>query len=62
MRNKITTDDYKSALSTIKLCVLRQAEDEGLWIITRHGETAYIQKELRRLHAIIEDEVRKCRI
>lgn len=36
--------------------VLEQAEDEGLWFITDDITIAYLQQELRRLHAVIEGE------
>ena len=38
----------------IKKTVLQQAEDEGLWFIPITTSEAYVQQELRRLHAIIE--------
>ena len=31
-----------------------QAEDEGLWFVAQTAPEAYLQKELRRLHAAIE--------
>jgi hypothetical protein len=31
-----------------------QAEDEGLWFVARTAPEAYLQQELRRLHAAIE--------
>ena len=31
-----------------------QAEDEGLWFIAEDAPTAYLQQELRKLHAVIE--------
>ncbi len=34
--------------------VAEQAEDEGLWCDTRNIVVAYLQQELRRLHALIE--------
>lgn len=43
-------------LSEIQSLVNRQAEDEGLWCDTRNIEEAYLQQELRRLHAKIEGE------
>ncbi len=32
----------------------RQAEDEGLWFIAKYASEAYLQKALRKLHAVIE--------
>lgn len=34
--------------------VAEQAEDEGLWFIARTAPEAYLQQELRRLHAALE--------
>jgi len=31
-----------------------QAEDEGLWFIAMTAPEAYLQQELRRLHAAVE--------
>ena len=31
-----------------------QAEDEGLWFIAKTAPEAYLQQELRKLHAVIE--------
>ncbi len=36
--------------------VNKQAEDEGLWFIARTAPEAYLQQELRKLHAAIEGE------
>lgn len=33
-----------------------QAEDEGLWFVARTASEAYLQQELRKLHAAIEGE------
>ena len=38
----------------IQKTVLQQAEDEGLWFIPTTASEAYVQQELRRLHAVIE--------
>jgi hypothetical protein len=35
--------------------VAEQAEDEGLWFIAQTAAEAYLQQELRRLHAAIEE-------
>lgn len=32
----------------------RQAEDEGLWFVAETAPEAYLQQELRRLHAAVE--------
>ena len=34
--------------------VNRQAEDPGLWFIAETAAEAYLQQELRKLHALIE--------
>lgn len=31
-----------------------QAEDEGLWFVAMSAPEAYLQQELRRLHAAVE--------
>lgn len=47
------------ALQRIRALVDEQAEDEGLWGINPFGEQpiteAYLQQELRRLHALVEE-------
>ena len=48
-----------SGLARIRALVDEQAEDEGLWAIYPNGQQpimeAYLQQELRRLHALIEE-------
>ena len=34
--------------------VAQQAEDDGLWFIAETAAEAYVQQELRKLHAVIE--------
>lgn len=34
----------------------KQAEDDGLWFVAQTAPEAYLQQELRRLHAAIESE------
>ena len=36
--------------------VNKQAEDEGLWFDAETASEAYLQKSLRELHRVIEDE------
>lgn len=43
-----------SALAAIRDLVASQSEDEGLWFQARTAPEAYLQQELRRLHALIE--------
>src|SRR5205823_14414091 len=44
----------EAALHEIHTLVDRQAEDEGLWLITKTASEADLQQELRRLHKVIE--------
>lgn len=48
--------DAASEIERIKTIVNQQAEDEGLWFVARTAPEAYLQHELRRLHAAIEGE------
>lgn len=41
----------------VRALVDEQAEDEGLWFIATTMPEAYLQQELRRLHALIEAAV-----
>jgi hypothetical protein len=41
---------------TARDLVDEQAEDEGLWFVAQTAPEAYLQQELRRLHAAIEEE------
>jgi hypothetical protein len=41
-------------IAVIRKMVDRQAEDEGLWFIAKYASEAYLQKALRKLHAVIE--------
>lgn len=42
------------ALAAIRKLVDEQAEDHGLWCEARTIVEAYLQQELRKLHAVIE--------
>lgn len=44
------------SVSKIQELVNKQAEDAGLWFIAQTAAEAYLQQELRRLHAAIESE------
>ena len=44
-------------LDKIRALVDRQAEDAGLWFQARTAPEAYLQQELRKLHAVIEGEI-----
>ncbi len=41
-------------LDEIRAVVDEQAEDEGLWFCARTATEAYLQQELRKLHAVVE--------
>lgn len=41
-------------LAAIRAVVDEQAEDEGLWFVSESISEAYLQQELRRLHAVVE--------
>lgn len=41
-------------------CVELQAEDAGLWFVAKTAPEAYLQQELRRIHAVIEKYVSRC--
>ncbi len=45
----------REILRKAKELVDKQADDEGLWFNAPTITEAYLQKELRRLHAVIED-------
>jgi sensor histidine kinase regulating citrate/malate metabolism len=47
-------DRLREALHKIQGAVDVQAEDERLWFLARTAPEAYLQQELRRLHAKIE--------
>ena len=49
-----TLPDLIAHLAAIRKLVDEQAEDEGLWFIAKTAPEAYLQQELRRLHALIE--------
>lgn len=42
-------------LRALRELVDSQAEDEGLWFVARTAPEAYLQQELRKLHALIEE-------
>lgn len=51
---------HRDALAPIQAIVDAQAEDEGLWGVPLEGTQpiteVYLQQELRRLHAVIEEQ------
>ena len=44
----------KAELAKLRQMVAQQAEDEGLWFNAATAPEAYLQQELRRLHAAVE--------
>lgn len=57
-----TSDEALSALRAVvnelRAVVNEQAEEEGLWLHTERIEEAFLQQELRRLHAAVENYLR----
>jgi hypothetical protein len=51
-------DALKGKLERIQAEVDRQANDDGLWFNAETASEAYLQQEIRKLHAIIEDEIK----
>ena len=50
---------YKAMISKLRdaeAVVNEQAEDEGLWFQAQTAPEAYLQQELRRLHAAVEGD------
>jgi len=41
-------------LAAVRRLVDEQAGDDGLWFVAQTASEAYLQQELRRLHAAIE--------
>lgn len=41
-------------LAAVRALVAMQAEDDGLWFVAETAAEAYLQQELRKLHAVIE--------
>jgi hypothetical protein len=42
-------------LKELQDIVDEQAGDEGLWFMAQYASEAYLQQELRRIHAAIEE-------
>jgi len=59
MTEREAPTDAREKLAKIRALVDEQAENEGLWAIYPFGQQpiaeAYLQQELRRLHALIEE-------
>ncbi len=45
----------KCKCKEIQELVDEQAEDAGLWLVAKTAPEAYLQQELRKLHALIEE-------
>ena len=52
----------RDALARISAVVDKQAKDEGLWIRSSSIVEAYLQQELRYLHAVIEVETKRTHV
>lgn len=48
----MSLERLEAALKLVK----KQADDHGLWFTAKTAPEAYLQQELRRLHAAIEGE------
>lgn len=46
-------------INNIRLVVLQQTEDEGLWFKAQTAPEEYLQMKLRDLHRIVENEFAK---
>lgn len=46
----------RDKIKELRKLVGKQAEDEGLWFVAQTAPEAYLQQELRKLHAAIEQE------
>jgi len=46
---------FRRMLDKLKTLVDQQAEDKGLWFFARTAPEAYLQQELRKLHALCEE-------
>ena len=53
---RIEAEARAAALAEPRRLVDAQAEDEGLWFIAETAAEAYLQQELRRLHAAVEGD------
>ena len=45
----------EAELAKLRQMVAQQAEDDGLWFNAATAPEAYLQQELRKLHAAIEE-------
>ena len=52
--------DLIESIKQVLSVVSAQAEDEGLWFVAEHASEAYLQAELRRLHAAVESLQTAC--
>lgn len=51
----VVIEDLQKKLEKIKTLVKLQAMDDGLWFEAKTAPEEYLQQELRRLHAVIEE-------
>src|SRR5579885_397928 len=47
-------DAARERIAAIQAVVNEQAESDGCWFVAKYATEAYLQQELRRLHAVIE--------
>lgn len=53
LRSRI--DQLERELAKLRQMVAQQAEDDGLWFSAATAPEAYLQQELRKLHAAVEE-------
>lgn len=58
-RSRTLVPSLIAAFDAIKAKVDSQAEDEGLWFHPETGPEAYLQGQLRELHAVIEGAIQQ---
>jgi hypothetical protein len=56
MKKMTAAEQNVKLLFDIREVVSRQAEDEGLWFKPQLITEDYLQKALRKLHAVIDDD------
>lgn len=50
----VTLEWHEAELAKLRQLVAQQAEDDGLWFNAATAPEAYLQQELRKLHAAVE--------
>jgi uncharacterized glyoxalase superfamily metalloenzyme YdcJ len=54
LRAEAEVEQMRTGLAGVRQLVDQQAEDAGLWFFAKTADEAYVQQELRKLHAAIE--------